>query len=457
MRTAAHGFAVPGAEAGRQRMGAHLPQTHMTHRFATLVTLILVARATTAQTPTDSTTTRADSVVTAASERATDVAQTVEGFRIRPIVSVGALYSSSRGIGIGGGFAADNIIGRADHLQVEGRVGQRILGAFGAYQTGVPERSTLFGLIGASVLTSSRFPYEGTSPESSPEGKLYLDRFEAEGEVRVAWQPLGLLGPLVQPFARYRTDRLRSYEEKRDGTLAFVSQEDRAELDSLTGDTRTGAALGIGVLSDSRDNDGRPTRGAFVQGEAYRFFSTDGSGLQFTRGEALAYLFRPAPFRLPLQPERGAVFVRLAAAVTRQDSGELPFFYQPVLERDLLVGWPTRAYVGRDALSVGVGARGVVIRNLMAFRVEGTVIGMLGAGYDDVFRQFTPRISTSNTAVEQGADVPLQPSFGVGLNLHYRDRERPLVGGLIGVGPGGITFTSFRLIVGLDRYLPTVR
>ena len=321
----------------------------------------------------------------------------------------------------------------------------------------MPERDALFGLVGGSVLTSSRFPYEGTGPESNPDGKLYLDRYETEVEARLAWQPFGLLGPLVQPFARYRTDRLRGREESRDGALAFVSRDDLAELDRLTGDTRTGAAFGVGALSDSRDNEGRPTRGAFVQGEAYRFFSTDGSGLQFNRGEFLGYLFRPAPFKLPLQPERGAVFVRVAAAITRQDSGELPFYYQPVLERDLLVGWPTRAYVGRDALSVGVGARGVVVRNLVAFRLEGTVIGMLGAGYDDAFRQFTPRVSTSNAPIAAGADVPLQPSLGIGLNLHYQDRERPLVGGLVGIGPGGLTFTSFRLVVGLDRYFPSVR
>lgn len=428
----------------------------MPYRFAALAAL-LVARAAAAQTPAASATARPDSVVTAATEAATEVAETVEGLRIRPIVSIGALYSSSRGIGVGGGFAADNVLRQRDHLQVEGRVGQRILGAFGAYQTGTPERSTLFGLVGASILTSSRFPYEGTSPTSNADGTLYLDRYEAEAEVRVAWQPLGLLGPLVQPFVRYRADRLRGREERRVGTEALVSQADIAELDRLTGVTRTGIATGVGALSDSRDNAGRPTRGAFVQGTAYRFFSTDGSGLQFNRGEALAYLFRPAPFRLPFQPERGAVFVRVAAALTRQDSGELPFFYQPVLERDLLVGWPTRAFVGRDALSVGVGARGVVIPNLVAFRVEGTVIGMLGAGYDDVFRQFTPRVSTSSDPVAVGANVPLQPSLGIGVNLHYKDRERPLIGGLIGIGPGGVTFTSFRLVIGLDRYLPTVR
>ena len=422
----------------------------MIQRFAALAVGFLLATAATAQT-------RADSVVTRVDSVATDVADAVEGLRVRPIFSVGALYSSSRGVGIGGGLAADNVVRRRDHLQVEGRVGQRIAGVFGAYQTNTPERSRLFGLVGGSYLTSSRFPYQGTGPQADPEGKLYLDRLETEGEVRLAWQPTGTRGLLVQPFARYRVDRLRGREEARDSALDFVSRDDLAELDALTGDTRTGAALGLGVRSDTRDNEGRPTRGAYAQADAMRFVATDGSGLRFTRVDALGYLFRPAPVRLPFQPERGAVFVRLAGVVTRQDSGDLPFFYLPALERDLLVGWPTRSFVGRDALSVGVGARGVVIRDLMAFRVEGTVLGMLGAAYDDVFSQFTPRVSTSDAPIAAGADVPLQPSIGVGVNLHYRDRERPLVGALVGVGPGGITTTTFRLIVGLDRYLPTVR
>ncbi len=422
----------------------------MSHRFAGLAAVLLLATAATAQT-------RADSVVTRADSVATEVADAVEGLRVRPIFSVGALYSSSRGIGVGGGFAADNLVRRRDHLQVEGRVGQRIVGLFGAYQTGTPQRSRLYGLLGGSYLTSSRFPYQGTGPQADPAGKLYLDRLETEGEVRIAWQPTGTRGLLLQPFARYRVDRLRGREESKPGALALVSRDDLAELDSLTGDTRTGAALGLGVRSDTRNNEGRPTRGAYAQADAFRFMSTDGSGLGFNRVDALGYLFRPAPFRLPFQPERGAVFVRVAGVVTRQDDGDLPFFYLPALERDLLVGWPTRSFVGRDALSVGVGARGVVIPNLMAFRVEGTVLGMLGAAYDDVFSQFSPRISTSDAPIAAGANVPLQPSIGFGVNLHYRDRERPLVGGLIGFGPGGITTTSFRLVVGLDRYLPTVR
>ena len=424
----------------------------MPHRFAALVAVVLLARAAAAQTPADSVVARADSV-------AAEVGDTVEGLRVRPIFSVGALYSGSRGVGIGGGVAVSSLARPGDHLQIEGRVSQRVLGVFGSYQTGEPERVPLFVLVGGSVLTSSRFPYAGTGPRANPDGQLFLDRFEAEAEARVAWQPWGVGGPLVQPFAQVRTDRLRDFSERRDGSQAFVSADDLAELNTLRGQDRSILTLGAGFQTDARDNEARPTRGGYLQTTAARAFSIDGSGVRYNRADLTGYLFRPAPFRLPFQPERGAIFLRVAAAVTREDVGQLglPLFYLPVLDRDLLIGWPARYFVGRDALSVGVGARGVVLRNLMAFRVEGTVLGMIGAAYDDVFTEFTPRVSTSTLPVGADEGIPLKPSIGFGVNLHYRDRERPLVGALLGIGPEGITMTSFRLVIGIDRYQPAVR
>jgi hypothetical protein len=400
-----------------------------------------------------------DSVAAVVATEATETADAVVRMRVRPIVSPGALYSGSRGFGVGGGVAVSNLARGGDHLQVEGRVSQRIQSAFGAYQTGEPEVASLFGLVGGAALTTSRFPFHGTGPHSDPDGKLYLDRSEWEVEGRLGWSPAGPGGLLLQPTVRYRADRLRGYTEIGDSTFAYVSATDRAALDSLVGGSRSGVSVGLSALTDTRNNDARPVRGAYLQGAAARFFSTDGSGLRFNRFEATGYLFRPAPFRLPFQPERGAVFVRAAGVVVREDGVDsgLPILYYPVLDRDLLVGWPAKSFVGRDALSVGVGARGVVVDRVGAFRVEGTALALLGAAYDDVFSEFSPRVSLSSDPVAVGEDVPLRPSFGVGLNLHYRDRERPLVGGLIGIGPGGITATSFRIIVGLDRYRPEVR
>ena len=386
------------------------------------------------------------------------VADDLARMRVRPIVSIGALYSGSRGLGVGGGFAASNVAARGDHLQVEARVAQRVQGVHGAYMTGEPERSVLYATLAGSIITSSRFPFQGTGPHADPDGELFLDRLEYEAEARLGWQPAGVMGPLVQPFVRYRADRLRGFEETPDGSLALVSAGDRARLDADVGATRRGVGIGLGVQSDSRNNEGRPTRGAFVSASAERFFNVDGTGLRFNQAEVLGYVFRPSPVRLPFQAEPGAVFVRVSGVVTRPDGdSELPVVYLPRLDRDRLVGWPVRSFPGRDALSVGVGARGVLVRSLRRFRLEGIALGVLGAAYDDVFREFTPRVSLSNTAVPDGENVPLQPSVGLGLNLHSRDRERPLIGVLVGVGPGGLTVTSFRLVFGIDRYRPDVR
>jgi hypothetical protein len=408
-----------------------------------------------AQTPADTTAAPAE----VATEVVTEAADAVVRRRVRPIVSPAALYSGSRGFGVGGGVAVSNLARPGDHLQVEGRVSQRLQSAFGAYMTGEPEIAPLFGLIGGAVMTTSRYPFFGTGPHADPDGRLDLERSEWEVEGRIGWSPFGTDAVLLQPTVRYRADRLRDYAPADSGALAFVSAEDLAALDALRDDARSGVSVGLSAITDTRNNKARPARGAYLQGSAARFFSTDGSGLKFNRFETTGYLFRPAPFRLPFQPERGAVFVRVAGVVVREDGVDsgLPILYYPVFDRDLLMGWPVRSFVGQDALSVGVGSRGVVVNRIGAFRVEGTALALLGAAYNDVFREFSPRVSLSSDPVGVGENVPLRPSFGVGINLHYRDRERPLVGGLIGIGPGGITTTSFRLVVGLDRYRPEIR
>lgn len=394
----------------------------------------------------------------AAAEAATGTADAVTRLRVRPIFSPESLYPGSRGAGLNGGVAVSNLARGGDHLQVEGLLAQHQQSAFGTYQTGEPRGAPLFGLVGASVLTTTRFGFHGTGPHSDPDGKLFLDRSGWELEGRVGWSPAGPRGVLLQPTVRYRADRLRGYTPVGDTTLAHVMARDRLQLDGLVGDARSGFSAGLSALWDTRNNEARPVRGAYLQGAASRFFSTDGSGLRFNRVETTGYLFRPAPFRLPFQPERGAVYARATGVVVRESGADgLPFLYLPVLRHDLLVGWPEKSFVGQDALSVGVGARGVVVNRVGAFRIEGNVLALVGAAYDDVFREFTPRVSFSSDPVAEGADVPLRPSVGFGLNLHYRDSERPIFGALLGVGPHGLDLTSFRLVIGLERYRPEVR
>ena len=257
---------------------------------------------------------------------------------------------------------------------------------------------------------------------------------------------------------RLQFDRLRGFEEATAGGLAATQDGDLARLTALQGEDRLGLEFSLAAVRDTRDLRAMPARGSYVQGTVARFQAVDGSGLGFTRLEATGYAFRPALFRMKFLPEPGSVFVRASGVVTRQDGDEpLPWIYLPNLDRDLLVGFPRSDFIGRDALSLGVGARGVIGQGFGVFLVEGMAMGMLGAAYDNVFQEFAPRVRLSQDRVPVGAGVPLQPSVALGLNLRFLDRERPLIGALVGIGPGGVSLASLRLIWGVEGFHPYLR
>lgn len=389
---------------------------------------------------------------------AEEAVEDVRRLRVRPVFSVGTLYSSSRGVGLGGGIAADRVLTGRDHLQIEARIAQRLQGAYVEYRTGDPDRDRLYGLLGATGWTTTRTAFVGHGPHAPADTRLWLDRSTVSTEARLAWAPGGRRQVLLQPTVRLHVDRLRGYEGRDSSGLAAADPADLARLDALIGDDRYGVEVALSALRDTRDLPATPSRGVFVQGEVARFQAADGSGLGFTRLQATGFLFRPALFQIPFIPERGALFLRFSGVVTRQDGPEpLPWIYLPELTRDLLVGYPRSGFVGRDALSVGVGARGVVGQAIGAVLIEGVAMATLGAAYDDVFREFTPRIRFTEGRTSPGGNVALRPSFAVGINLHTIDRERPLLGGIVGIGPGGITLASLRLIFGLDEYRPHFR
>ena len=391
-----------------------------------------------------------------------DVSEAVEDvrrWRVRPILSPSTFYSPSRGVGVGGGVAVDHVLSRGDHLQVEARLVQRLQGAFAEYVTADPQRARLYGLFGGAAWTTSRTRFAGHGPSSPADAELFLDRASAEAEARLGWSP-GTPGRLlIEPVVRARYDRLRGYEETEPGELDEVTAEDLARLDAIRGQDRYGGEFGLIGVYDGRDLPTMPSRGVYLQGEAARFEALDGSGLGFTRVQALGYAFRPALLRLPFIPDRGALFVRANGVVTREDGGDapLPWVYLPTLDGDLLVGYPRSDYVGRDAVSVSAGARGVIGEAIGAFLFEGIAMATLGAAYDDVFAQFTPRVQFTDARPAPGEAVPLKPSVSVGMNFRFIDRERALLGGLVGVGPGGVSLATLRLVYGLGDYRPRLR
>ena len=416
------------------------------------------ARPALAPADTDSVAVDVEEIVEDAVEEAAEVAESVRRLRVRPVVSPSALYSGTRGFGLGGGIAVNGILAERDHLQIEGRLSERLQGIYGEYRTGNADRDALYLLFGATGWTTSRTRFSGHGPASNPDGELFLDRDVAQAEARLGWSPFGPRKLLLQPTVRLRMDRLNGFEEVEPGSFEQILPEDIDRLDTLQKDRRLGAEIALSVIRDTRNLRVLPSRGSYVQAELARFQTIDGSKLGFTRLQALGYAFRPALFQVPFIPDRGAIFVRASGVITRDDGEDpLPWVYLPEASQDLLVGYPQGEFVGRDAVSLGVGARGVIAEAIGAFLVEGVGMALVGNAYDDVFRQFSPRVSFASGPVPEGEAVPLSPSLALGVNLHFIDRERPLVGALLGVGPDGVTLASLRLVYGLADYRPRFR
>jgi len=428
--------------------------------FASLVAALLLMQQPVPQA--DTTTIAPLDSARVADKAIAEVVDDVDGARpkpeIRPIIAPSAFYSPVRGFGIGGGVAVWNAARAGDRLHVEGRLTQRYQSLWGSYSTSNPATSRVYALIGMGGTTTSRYPYYGTSPRYNREAKLDIDRAAFEVEGRVGWAPFGPRTVVLQPTLQFRYDRLRDYAEADGGSIELANPDDLRQLDALRDDPRHGVSGGLSVLLDTRDDEIMPRSGLVLQSAVTQFAATDDSDLGFTRGQATATMFHPALFRIPFLPEPGAFFVRANVVVTRQDDdAPLPYMYLPDLDRDLLIGFPRRRFQGRDAASLAVGVRGVVVQAIGAFLVEGMAFGMVGAAYDDISEDFTPRVTFDPASVDPADRVPLRPSAAIGMNVHFIDRERPLIGVVLGGGPEGLTSATFRIVYPLRWYRPEIR
>jgi hypothetical protein len=382
------------------------------------------------------------------------------GLSVRPLFSPTALYSPSRGFGLGGGVELRGLGAPDSELEIQARISQHQLGGETVFYTGDRYRRPLFGMLGASLLSTDRLAFYGVGPRSVQEGKLWLDQVSGEVEARIGWYPTLNSILMLQPQVRFQYDRLDAFEPARDSALQLSDQRDIALLESLVGEDRYGLEVGLQAISDTRDRLASPNRGFLVQGGVSRFIALDGSELLVNRAELSGYRFFPAPIALPFLPERGAVFIRGSLVVTRQSGGAdepLPPFYLPYLDAELLAGYPPRRFVGRDGFSVGVGTRGTILALFGAVLIEGFSIFMVGSAYDDVFAQFTPRVAFDAEPADVNERVPLRPSVAVGLNFVTIDRDRPIIGGLLGVGPEGFVLSSFRIVYDIRSFRPRVR
>jgi len=375
----------------------------------------------------------------------TDTVRNRDPIEIRPRFYPTALYSASRGFGIAGGVAVENLGWNGSRTTLDARLSQRYQSAALTLYSGNPYTRPLYAGVGAAVRTTTRRRFYGLGPRADRDDRLYLDYTSAEAEARVGWYPLGHTGLLLQPTARLLWDRLDAVTGGLDSARAVLDPVSAENLAGLRGDDRYGVSLGLALSSDTRDRLALATRGVLAQVEARRFFALDGSALRFNQVFGSVYGFAPLDRRGSF-----ALVGRAVAGITRaDDDARLPFFYLPTLDDALLSAYPGDRFLGRDLFAVGGGLRFPVWRGFGLLEVNGLVMAMLGSAYDDIGEEFSLRVSFDEDVDPAEATVPLRPALAVGGALVHLDRGRVAAGGIVGIGPEGIMTTSLTLVYDL--------
>lgn len=375
---------------------------------------------------------------------------------ILPRFEPAALWSSSRGFGVAGGVGIRNLGWEGSEIELGARLSQRFQSVSAHLYTRDPYEAPLYGLLGGRVRTSSRQRFYGLGPTSDRDDRLDLDFTSGQVEGRVGWYPFGHSGLLLQPGVRLLYDKLSGFADADDDTTTFPTFESIQHLNRLEGMSRYGLSAGIEVGHDTRDRVVMTRQGMLAEASFRRFFGLDGHDLQFNSVQVRVFGFQPVMGR------RVVAFGRAVAAVTRADDdpdgNRLPFFYRPALDDALLPGYAGERFFGRDLLAVGAGIRFPLAELFGRYAIDGVLTADVGSSYDDITDQFKLAVSfEEDVEADEDGRVPLRPSAGVGINLVNVDRDRPVVGGLVGLSPEGIVLTSLHIVYDFRDLLPLFR
>lgn len=381
------------------------------------------------------------------------------GIQFRPRLAPSALYSSNRGFGIGGGVGIRNAGWTGSDLAVDLRLQQRYQSAAVSLFTNDPYDSRLHGLFSVSGSTTERRRYYGLGPYTVRDNELNLLHDAAEAEARLGWYPFSTTALYLQPGVRFLYDHSGGVnEDASQGSLGALDPVSREAVDVASGLDRYGVSAGVEVATDLRDWPSYPRSGMFATFEARRFFALDASDLQLDRYAASTINYIPVDGRT-------TVLVQTVGIITRSDDADgdgrsdpIPFYYLPTLDDRVATAFRQDRLTGRDVIAVGAGLRVPIYDALGVYGLDAVVMGFLGNAYDNVFEQFEPRISFSEAAlpITEGK-APLRPAVALGLGIVNLDKERVVVGGMLGVGPGGVTVATLRVAYDLRDARPLFR
>ena len=381
------------------------------------------------------------------------------GLEFRPRIAPSALYSQNRGVGIGGGVGIRNLGWTGSDLTVDLRLQQRFQSADVTLFTADPFDTRFYALVSAGGSTTERRRYYGLGPNTLADSEINLFHDAAQAEARVGYYPLGTTALYVQPGVRVLYDYTGGVNPDGAGSLADLADDKSREAVRIAeGRGRYGASVGLEVATDLRDWPAYPRRGFFGTVEHRRFVAFDASELTLARYSASALGYLPVRGRT-------TVLFRSVAILTRSGDGDgdgvddpIPFYYLPTLDDRVATAFQEDRLTGRDVVSVGAGLRVPIFDFLGVYGIDGVVMGYLGNAYDNVFEQFTPAVSFRELSIiDANGRSKLRPSLALGMGLVNLDKERVVLGGLLGVGPGGVTLATLRVAYDLRDARPLFR
>ncbi len=381
------------------------------------------------------------------------------GLRFRPRIAPSALYSSNRGIGIGGGVGIRNIGWTGSDVTVDLRLQQRYQSADVTLFTADPFDTQLHALVSVGASTTERRRYYGLGPNTLPTSEINLFHDAAQAEVRVGYYPLGTTAIYLQPGLRFLFDHSGGVNPDGAGTLDDLPDEKSREAVEVAADVnRYGLSAGLELATDLRDWPAYPRRGFYGSIEHRRFFALDESKLTTSRYAATAIGYLPIRGRTTVLFRAVGILTRSGDANDDGVEDAIPFYYLPTLDDRVATAFKEDRLTGRDVVSAGAGIRAPIFDFLGVYGIDGVAMAYLGNAYDNVFEQFKPAISfREDAALDANGQAALRPSLALGLGLVNLDKERVVLGGMLGIGPGGVTLATLRVAYDLRDARPLFR
>lgn len=367
----------------------------------------------------------------------------------------GGFYHASRGVGVGVGYQVDHLGWAGSRLLVRAEPSQRRGRYSASFFTRRPEEARTFAMVrGYGETTGARY-YYGIGPATARGNRLAVERRLVEAELR-AGHHLMRRRLLLQPNARLVVHAGVAARERDAGARARLDTASAANLAFVLGgppgvDTwQQGVAAGLDAVLDLRPA-GRDDRGVLLTGTAWQYRGLDPGGVRFVRTTAGAYGFVPV--------RSGHTFALRALVALTHDQGRhaVPFYLLPTLDGTLVPGLTRYRFAASDLLALTAEYRVQVGRFLNTAALELSGTASLAGVYDDLFSQFTPRVTRAATLAPGLARYPLRPAAGLGLRAVSLERDRVYLGFTLGVSAEGWNLLSFRFVQDLRSARPSFR